>query len=107
MTVTIHKSVYVMFKNIAYKSNRVRGDLVIGIILICIAVIIFIAKILNCGMDIHKLMFLSIFMLLISIAIILFVINEDGNLGVSIRLISVMLIIYGIFTGIQVLRFKK
>ncbi|GAA0125265.1 hypothetical protein UT300019_11670 [Clostridium sp. CTA-19] len=53
----------------------------IGIILICIAVIIFIAKILNCGMDIHKLMFLSIFVLLISIALILLVINEDGNLG--------------------------
>lgn len=46
--------------------------------LICIAIIIFIAKILNCG-DIHKLMFLSIFMLLISIALILLVINEDGN----------------------------
>lgn len=79
----------------------------IGIILIVIGFIIFVAKVLNCTLDLKRLMFVSIFTLLTGIAIMLFVVNDDSNFAVSIKLISVTFVIYGIITGIQVLRYKE
>lgn len=77
--------------------------MLIALIFFAILFIWFVCVILQHDMENNKLIFISIFAILINIAINVFAINLDTNIGFTLRSISFLFLIYGIISGIQYL----
>ena len=77
--------------------------MLIALMFFAILFVWFICVVLQHDMENNKLIFISIFTILISIGINIFVINVDTNMGFIVRSISFLFLIYGIISGIQYL----
>lgn len=77
--------------------------MLISLMFFVILFISFICIVLQHDMENNKLIFISIFTILISIGINIFVINIDTTMGFIFRSISFLFLTYGIISGIQYL----
>lgn len=78
----------------------------ISLLFCAILIIYFICAFLQNDMENNKLIFISIFTILISISINVFVINIDNTTGFIFRSISFLFLTYGIISGIQYIKRK-
>ncbi|MGG7057894.1 hypothetical protein ACQPUY_07285 [Clostridium nigeriense] len=77
--------------------------MLIALIFFAILFVWFVCVVLQHDMENIKLIFISIFTILISIGINIFVINVDTTIGFIFRSISFLFLTYGIISGIQYL----
>ena len=78
--------------------------MVIGLLLASIILITFVSKLLNCNLPMNKLMFLSIFTMIIGISIFIYCITINSNFAFFMKYTGFIFSFYGAATGVQALR---